>query len=328
MSEPVEYYSLGTQAVEERALFGEVSRDLGERWRVTGDGRWFGYGIAMGTTSPSSRTRRCTTRSSATTSPTTAASCSRAASATGLTTRRTSTSRVRRDTASAAATTSGSARTRSWALLTDADPAANDPPQSGCIYADQALIRPDTITRYEVALRHSWDNERVTFSGTLFHVDWTDIQVAGLTPFSAEPITLMAVEPSVWLKGATPGGALPAGATAVCRYACSGSNVVPPACSSVVRIRADSGRRGGYADGGTARVGRQRRGVARTRRTWCRFPRRGPSDRWCCAISSVARAWIFVQGHRLVFYICTSFPGAGEEGRTAPFVVVGSSPGC
>ena len=84
--------------------------------------------------------------------------------------------------------------------------------------------------------------------------------------------------------------------------------VVPPACSSVVRIRADSGRRGGYADAGTARVGRQRRGVARTRRTWCRFPRRGPSDTWCCAINSVARAWIFVQGHRLVFYICTSFP--------------------
>ena len=48
VSEPVEYYSLGTQAVEERALFGEISRDLGERWRVTGGGRWFGYGIATG----------------------------------------------------------------------------------------------------------------------------------------------------------------------------------------------------------------------------------------------------------------------------------------
>ena len=38
-------------------------------------------------------------------------------------------------------------------------------------------------------MRRSWNDERVTFSGTLFHVDWTDIQVAGLTPFSAEPIT-------------------------------------------------------------------------------------------------------------------------------------------
>ena len=52
-----------------------------------------------------------------------------------------------------------------------------------------ALIRPDATTNYEVGVRRSWDNERLTFSGTLFHVDWTDIQVAGLTPFSAEPIT-------------------------------------------------------------------------------------------------------------------------------------------
>ena len=40
------------------------------------------------------------------------------------------------------------------ALLSDADP-GNDPPQSGCIYADQALIRPDTTTNYEVGLRRA-----------------------------------------------------------------------------------------------------------------------------------------------------------------------------
>ncbi len=75
------------------------------------------------------------------------------------------------------------------ALLTDADD-SNDPPQSGCIYADQALIKPDTTTNYELGLRRSWRDGRVSVSGTLFHVDWTDIQVAGRTPFSAEPITL------------------------------------------------------------------------------------------------------------------------------------------
>ena len=48
VSEPVEYYSLGRQDVEERALFGEISRDLGDRWRVTAGGRWFGYRIATG----------------------------------------------------------------------------------------------------------------------------------------------------------------------------------------------------------------------------------------------------------------------------------------
>ena len=46
--EPVEYYSLGKGAVEERALFGEISRDLGKRWRLTAGARWFGYRIETG----------------------------------------------------------------------------------------------------------------------------------------------------------------------------------------------------------------------------------------------------------------------------------------
>ena len=90
------------------------------------------------------------------------------------------------------------------ALLTDMDP-GNDPPQSGCIYEDQALIRPDTTTNYEVGLRRSWRDGRFTASGTLFQVDWTDIQVAGETPFSAQPITLnggAAVSRGVELAGA------------------------------------------------------------------------------------------------------------------------------
>ena len=39
-------------------------------------------------------------------------------------------------------------------------------------------------------MRRSWRDGRFSASGTLFHVDWKDIQVAGLTPFSAQPITL------------------------------------------------------------------------------------------------------------------------------------------
>ena len=58
-----------------------------------------------------------------------------------------------------------------------------------------------------------------------------------------------------WRKGAKRGVALPAGAVPVCRYACSCSIVVPPTCSSVVRFRADSGRRGGFAGGRFVRSG-------------------------------------------------------------------------
>ena len=35
-----------------------------------------------------------------------------------------------------------------------------------------------------------WRDGRFSANGTLFHVTWEDIQVAGLTPFSSQPITL------------------------------------------------------------------------------------------------------------------------------------------
>ena len=57
-------------------------------------------------------------------------------------------------------------------------------------YENQALIRPDTTTNYEIGMRRSWREGRFSAAGTLFHVDWKDIQVAGLTPFSSQPITL------------------------------------------------------------------------------------------------------------------------------------------
>ena len=188
VSEPVEYYSLGTQVVEERALFGEVSRDLGARWRVTGGGRWFGYGIGTGNLTEFPYTPMYN-------SPFT----DYESDDSGVLFKGSVSYRLDDETniyftRSEGYRIGGGNNYRvctdeEIALLTDADP-GNDPPQSGCIYADQALVRPDTTANYEVGLRRSWDNERVTFSGTLFHVDWSDIQVAGLTPFSAEPITL------------------------------------------------------------------------------------------------------------------------------------------
>ena len=188
VTEPIEYHSLGTQAVEERALFGEISYDLGERWRVTGGGRWFGYGIATGSLSEFPYTPMYnspfTDYESDDSGVLFKGSVSyRLDEATNVYFTRSEGYRIGGGNNYRVCTD------EEVALLTDADP-ANDPPQSGCIYADQALIRPDTTTNYEAGLRRSWDNERIALSGTLFHVDWTDIQVAGLTPFSSEPITL------------------------------------------------------------------------------------------------------------------------------------------
>ena len=148
MSEPVEYYSLGTQAVEERALFGEISYDLGERWRVTGGGRWFGYGIATGSLTEFPYTPMYN-------SPfTDYESDDRGVLFKGSVAYRLDDETNIYFTRSEGYRIGGGNNYRvctaeEIALLTDADP-ANDPPQSGCIYADQALIRPDTTTNYEV----------------------------------------------------------------------------------------------------------------------------------------------------------------------------------
>ncbi len=187
-SEPVEYHSLGSQAVEERALFGELSRDLGDRWRVTAGGRWFGYRIETGSLTEFPYTPLYN-------SPFT----DFGSDDRGVLFKASVSYRVDEQTnvyftRSEGYRIGGGNNFRvctdeEIALLEDMDP-GNDPPQSGCIYEDQALIRPDTTTNYELGMRRSWRDGRFTASGTLFHVDWEDIQVAGLTPFSAQPITL------------------------------------------------------------------------------------------------------------------------------------------
>ena len=188
VDEPVEYYSFGSQEVEERALIGEISRDLGERWRVTGGGRWFGYGISTGSLTEFPYTPMYNSPFS-----------DFASDDSGVLFKGSLSYRFNDETHVYVTRSEGYrigggnnfrvCTDEEIGLLTDADD-SNDPPQSGCIYPDQALISPDTTTNYEVGLRRSWRDERVTVSGTVFHVDWTDIQVAGLTPFSAEPITL------------------------------------------------------------------------------------------------------------------------------------------
>ena len=188
VSDPVEYYSIGSQVVEERALFGEISRDLGERWRVTAGGRWFGYNIDTGNATEFPYTPMYN-------SPFTAFDAEDRG-----TLLKASVSYEFDDLTHAYFTRSEGYRIgggnnfrictdEEIGLLTDSDP-GNDPPQSGCIYEDQALVRPDTTTNYEVGLRRSDREGRFSASGTLFHVDWEDIQVAGQTPFSAQAITL------------------------------------------------------------------------------------------------------------------------------------------
>ena len=186
--DPVEYYSLDSQSVTERALFGEISRDLGDRWRLTTGARWFGYRIDTGSLTEFPYTPIYN-------SPFTAfESDDHGALLKASLSHRFDDQTYAYFTRSEGYRIGGGNNFRvcsdeEIALLSDADP-GNDPPQSGCIYEDQVLISPDRTANYEVGLRRSWSDGRFTASGTVFHVDWTDIQVAGETPFSAQPIIL------------------------------------------------------------------------------------------------------------------------------------------
>ena len=187
-SEAVEYYSLGNSTVGERALFGEISRDLGKRWRVTAGGRWFGYRIKTGSLTEFPYTPIYN-------SPFTEYE----SNDRGMLFKASLSYRIDEQsnayfTRSEGYRIGGGNNFRvctdeEIALLSDQDP-GNDPPQSGCIYEEQALIRPDTTTNYEAGMRRTWRDGRFSAAGTLFRVDWEDIQVAGLTPFSSQPITL------------------------------------------------------------------------------------------------------------------------------------------
>ena len=158
VSEPVEYYSFSRESVTERALFGEVSRELGG-WRVGGGGRWFGYRIATGnltefpyTPAYNSPYEDFDTDDSGVLFKGSVSY--RFGDGTNVYLTRSEGYRIGGGNNFRVCTD------EEIALLTDDDP-GNDPPQSGCIYAHQALIEPDTTTNHEVGVRRSWGGDRV-----------------------------------------------------------------------------------------------------------------------------------------------------------------------
>ena len=134
-SEPIEYYSVGETEIEERALFGEISRDLGRRWRVLAGGRWFGYDVRTANLTEFPYTPAYNSPYSAHESE------DRGVLFKGSLSYRLSDRTNLYFTRSEGYRIGGGNNFRvcsdeEIALLTDDDP-TNDPPQSGCIYAHQ-----------------------------------------------------------------------------------------------------------------------------------------------------------------------------------------------
>jgi len=68
-------------------------------------------------------------------------------------------------------------------------PACNDETlgQGGCALPNELLIKSDTTTNYEIGMHSQW-GDSVIFNGSLYYIDWDDIQLADVTENGSLPI--------------------------------------------------------------------------------------------------------------------------------------------
>jgi iron complex outermembrane recepter protein len=63
------------------------------------------------------------------------------------------------------------------------------PNQNVCALPDEFQYFPDTTTNYEVGLRSQWADGRLRLNGALYYIDWQDPQLASVTVNGSQPIT-------------------------------------------------------------------------------------------------------------------------------------------
>ena len=66
----------------------------------------------------------------------------------------------------------------------------NNPSQALCALPDEVLILPDETKNYEIGMHSTWLNNKLIINGSLFYIDWTDIQISDVTANGGLPITI------------------------------------------------------------------------------------------------------------------------------------------
>lgn len=62
--------------------------------------------------------------------------------------------------------------------------------QALCALPDEISILPDQTTNYELGLHSTWLNNKLILNGSIFYIDWTDIQISDVTENGGLPITV------------------------------------------------------------------------------------------------------------------------------------------
>ena len=184
----LEYISVLYEDLTEKALFGEISFDVTDRWQITRRRALLRLhvrsverpGAAAGRTRSSAARRR--TRSTSILEPTlpfrtTAARCSSSTRRIGSATTCWGTSRSARAIESARRTASRCARLRCR------------PNQNVCALPDEFSTSPTRRRTTRSACAASGSTGRLTLNGALYYIDWQDPQLASATVNGAQPIT-------------------------------------------------------------------------------------------------------------------------------------------
>ncbi len=62
--------------------------------------------------------------------------------------------------------------------------------QTACALPDELDYQPDETKNYEIGFRTTWLDQKLTFNGAVFYVDWSDPQLASTTENASLPITV------------------------------------------------------------------------------------------------------------------------------------------
>lgn len=66
----------------------------------------------------------------------------------------------------------------------------NNPGQALCALPDEVLILPDKTTNYEIGMHSTWLDNSLILNGSIFYIDWEDIQIADVTANGGLNITI------------------------------------------------------------------------------------------------------------------------------------------
>ena len=182
----LEYIQYADNDQTEKAVFGEVSYDVTDRWQLTLGARWYKYDLVInsGYDVPLAKTvfagappdeidlglERHTQNDSGTLY-------------------KFNTSYHFTDRLMGYFTVSEGFRLGASNGVPECTPAQiADPNQAVCGLPNEVQYFPDTTTNYEIGIRSQWLDRKLTFNGAIYHIDWKDPQLASVTVNGSLPI--------------------------------------------------------------------------------------------------------------------------------------------